>query len=215
MKTKLMAVAMVVSGVAFAGSPQGQGWQGAQQQGQGQGRWQQQATPEQMAAREQRKRMMQVVGLTEALGLSTQDALRVDDTIRKFDERRRPLKETVRESARLVMEAANGDSAAMSQVDQAINRVLDARVQLAQLDKEQLQALSGGLNPQQRAKLAMFYARFARGMRAGMAGRAGPGMRMMRHGGGQPLGEADMAPADPSAMAMDADGSFQDEDFSL
>src|SRR6185295_46955 len=140
MKTKLIAVALVVSGVAMAAPPQQQpapqGWGQQQQQQMGQG-WQQQASPEQRAARDQRKRMMQVVGLTEALGLSTQDALRVDETVRK--------------SARVVMEAAKGDNAALSQVDQAINRVLDARVQLAQLDKEQMQALSSGLNAQQRA----------------------------------------------------------------
>ncbi|HYV49849.1 MAG TPA: hypothetical protein VFA20_33565 [Myxococcaceae bacterium] len=220
MKTKLIAVALVVSGVAMAAPPQQQpapqGWGQQQQQQMGQG-WQQQASPEQRAARDQRKRMMQVVGLTEALGLSTQDALRVDETIRKFDERRRPLKETVRESARVVMEAAKGDNAALSQVDQAINRVLDARVQLAQLDKEQMQALSSGLNAQQRAKLALFYARFHKGMRGGMGqdgseGRFRP-FRMRR--GGQPQGAADAPASDPSASVMDADGSFGDDSLSL
>jgi len=217
MKTKLIAVALVVSGAALAAPPQQQpspqGQQGWGQQGMGQG-WQQQATPEQRAARDQRKRMMQVVGLTEALGLSTQDALRVDDTIRKFDERRRPLKETVRESARMVMEAARGDNAALSQVDQAINRVLDARVALAQLDKEQMQALSSGLNAQQRAKLALFYARFHKGMRGmgqdGSEGRFRP-FRMRR--GGQPQGEADAPASD--RVVMDADGSFGDDSLSL
>jgi len=216
MKTKLIAVALVVSGVAMAAPPQPQPQpQPAQQPqgGWGQGAWQQ-ASPEQRAAREQRKRMMQVVGLTEALGLSTQDALRVDETIRRFDERRRPLKDQVRESARVVMEAARGDNAALSQVDQAINRVLDARVQLAQLDKEQLQALSSGLNAQQRAKMALFYARFHKGMR-GMGHDGSEGrrqLRMMRRGG-QPMGEADGPPSDPSASMMDADGSFQDDTF--
>lgn len=217
MKTKLYAVALVVSGAALAAPPQsqpspqsqgwgGQGWQGQQMQ---------QATPEQRAQREQRKRMMQVVGLTEALGLSTQDALKVDETIRRFDERRRPLKETVRDSARIVMEAAKGDNGALGQVDQAIARVLDARVQLAQLDKEQVQALSNGLSAQQRAKLAMFYARFHRaGMRMGHDGSEGRFRPFKMRRGGQQMGEADGPPSDPSAQ-LDADGSYSDDAFSL
>lgn len=220
MKTKLIAVALVVSGAALAAPPQPQPSPQAQPQGWGQGQgWQgqqmQQASPEQRAAREQRKRMMQVVGLTEALGLSTQDALRVDETIRRFDERRRPLKDTVRESARIVMEAAKGDNGALGQVDQAIARVLDARVQLAQLDKEQVQALSNGLSAQQRAKLAMFYARFHRaGMRMGHDGSEGRFRPFKMRRGGQPYGEADGPPSDPSAQ-LDADGSYSDDAFSL
>jgi ATP-dependent Lon protease len=80
--------------------------------------------------------------------------------MRKFDERRRPLKEQVRESADILERAADGDSSAMSQVDQAAQRAFDARAQLAALDREMFQALSKDLPPQKRAKLALFMARF-------------------------------------------------------
>jgi hypothetical protein len=204
---------LVVSGAALAASPQvqpqpapqTQGWG----QGQGQGQWPQ-ASPEQRAAREQKKRMMQVVGLTEALGLSTQDALKVDGILKTFDERRRPLKEQVRESARILMEAARGDSAALNQVDQATGRILDARIQLASLDKELFQALSAGLNAQQRAKLALFYAKLHKGMR-GMGGEGNEGrfrpFRMRRMG--QRMGEADAPASAPTAQVDDADGDLE------
>jgi len=230
MKKMLIAVAAVTSLAALAAPPQqpppqaqgqGQGW-GQAWQGQG-GPMVQPDSPEARQRREQSRRMMQVVGLTEALGLSTQEALRVDEVIRRFDERRRPLKEQVRESGRVVMEAARGDAAALAQVDQAIGRVLDARVQLASLDKEMFGALAQGLNPQQRARLALFYARFHKGkaarmMRGGGAGFDGDGnegrrmfrmRRMMRPGA--PFGEAD---APPSGMGEVAAGQDPGDGFS-
>jgi len=212
MKTMLIAVALVVSGAALAGPQQGQpapqGDQGWQQRGwAAEGEGPRRDSPEHRQMREQRKRMMQVVGLTEALGLSTQDALKLDETIRRFDERRRPLKDSVRESAKVVMDAARGDNAALAQVDQATNRILDARIQLATLDKEMFQALSAGMNAQQRAKLALFYARFHKGMKA-----EGRHFRMMRMHHGPQRGEADAPPSDLGAVAADADN---DDDVSL
>jgi hypothetical protein len=95
-------------------------------------------------------------------------------------------------------------------MDQATNRILDARIQLASLDKEMFQALTAGLSPQQRAKLALFYARFHKGMKA--EGRHLPMMRM-RHGqrfGGQPFGGVDAPPSGLGALAADGDGDGDD-----
>lgn len=218
MKTMLIAVALVVSGAALAASPQPtpqpqpqaqpqpqpQGWQ---RRGEGPGQGPGRDSPEARQRREQRTRMMQVVGLSEALGLSTQEALRVDETLRRFDDRRRPFRDQVHESGKVVMDAARGDNAALAQVDQATNRLLDARIQLASLDKELFQALARDLNPQQRAKLALFYARFHKGMKAfkargfeggdGNEGRFRP-WKMRR---GQRLGEVEAAPSDLGAVA--------------
>jgi ATP-dependent Lon protease len=109
---------------------------------------------------EKRVRLARVLGLAEDLELDSAQALRMDETMRKFDERRRPLKEQVRESAEILEKAADGDNAAMSQVEQAAQRAFDARAQLAALDREMFQALSKDLPPQKRAKLALFMARF-------------------------------------------------------
>jgi ATP-dependent Lon protease len=117
-----------------------------------------QAEAEQAA--EKRLRLARVLGLAEDLELDSAQALKMDETMRKFDERRRPLKEQVRESAEILERAADGDNSAMSQVEQAAQRAFDARAQLATLDREMFQALSKDLPPQKRAKLALFMARF-------------------------------------------------------
>lgn len=118
--------------------------------------------PARMEQREKRTRLMRLVGLAETLDLNTQDALRLDEVMRQFDDRRRPLKQQVAESAQLLRRAADGDSAAIGQVDQAIQRILDARGQLANLDRDMFNALSKDLKPQQRAKMALYFARFER-----------------------------------------------------
>ncbi|MFL5344415.1 MAG: hypothetical protein ACJ8AT_06465 [Hyalangium sp.] len=109
---------------------------------------------------ERQMRMARVLGLAEELELDSTQALKLDETLRKFDERRRPLREQVRESADVLERAANGDNTALSQVDQAAQRAFDARAQLAALDREMFQAISKDLPPQKRAKLALFMARF-------------------------------------------------------
>ncbi len=109
---------------------------------------------------ERQWRMARVLGLAEELELDSSQALKLDETLRKFDERRRPLRQQVRESAEVLERAAAGDNASLSQVDQAAQRAFDARAQLTALDREMFQALSKDLPPQKRAKLALFLARF-------------------------------------------------------
>jgi hypothetical protein len=155
---------------------------------------------------EQRERTRNVVGLAEELDLDTSQALKLDETMRKFDERRRPLREQVRESARILERAAEGDSAALSQVDQAAQKAFDARAQLAALDREMFQALTKDLSPQKRAQLALYlaHARMERqAMRLDklheMQERFGPEFRQrmrQRFGPGGPGGPGRMGPDD-------------------
>lgn len=119
-----------------------------------------QAQAEAQQQSEKQLRLARVLGLAEELELDSQQALKLDETLRKFDERRRPLREQVRESADILERAADGDSAALGQVEQAAQRAFDARAQLAALDREMYQTLSKDLPPQKRAKLALFMARF-------------------------------------------------------
>ena len=108
---------------------------------------------------ERQTRLMRVVGLAEELELEESQALKMADTMRQFDERRRPLLEQVQESARVLRQAARGDASTQSQVDQAVQRVFDARTQLTALDREMYQALAKDLPPRKRAQLAIFMAR--------------------------------------------------------
>jgi hypothetical protein len=108
---------------------------------------------------ERQARLMRVVGLAEELELQEAQALKMADTMRQFDERRRPLLEQVQESARVLRQAARGDAPSQAQVDQAVQRVFDARTQLTALDRDMYQALAKDLPPQKRAQLAIFLAR--------------------------------------------------------
>jgi hypothetical protein len=117
--------------------------------------------PERVASErvEKRTRMMRMLSLAEELELSEAQTLKMADTMRQFDERRRPLLEQVRASAQLLRKAAKGDAAAQSQVDQAVQRVFEARAQLTTLERDLYQALAKDLPPQKRAQLAISLAR--------------------------------------------------------
>lgn len=114
---------------------------------------------ERMARAEQRLRLRQVLELADTLELDSAQALKVDETLRRFEDQRRPLREQVRDSARILHLAARGDSAALGQVDAAAQKVFDARARIAALDRELYQALAKDLSPQKRARLAMVMAR--------------------------------------------------------
>lgn len=97
--------------------------------------------------------------MAEALGLTPDQAASVKATFQSFNARRKPLQEQVRASMDVLRRAAHGDATVSSaQVDQAANQLIDLRVQLAQLHKEELAAVSPQLNPQQKAKLVLFAA---------------------------------------------------------
>ncbi|RKG79289.1 hypothetical protein [Corallococcus terminator] len=115
--------------------------------------------PERTAKAEQRQRLRQVLELADTLELDSAQALKMDETLRRFDERRRPLREQVRDSARTLHLASRGDSAALGQVDAAAQKVFDARAQISALDREMYQALAKDLPPQKRARLAVLLAR--------------------------------------------------------
>ncbi|MBE4751157.1 hypothetical protein G4177_23560 [Corallococcus sp. ZKHCc1 1396] len=115
--------------------------------------------PDRMARAEQRQRLRQVLELADTLELDSAQALKMDETLRRFEDRRRPLREQVRDSARTLQRASRGDSAAQGQVDAAAQKVFDARAQIAALDREMYQALAKDLPPQKRARLAIVLAR--------------------------------------------------------
>jgi hypothetical protein len=108
-----------------------------------------------------RQRLMKVVGLAEALELNEIQALRMADVMRRYDERKAPLQVQNAELAKVIKRASEGDSAAVGQVDRAIQTISDNRVQVQQLDREMMDELGRNLSPQQRAKLMIFFVNFA------------------------------------------------------
>ncbi len=108
-----------------------------------------------------RQRIMRVVGLADALGLDEAQALRMAEVMRTYDERKAPLQVQNAELAKVIKRASEGDSAAISQLDRALQTISDNRTQVQQLDREMMEALGRDLRPQQRAKMVLFFVTFA------------------------------------------------------
>ena len=150
------------------------------------------------ARMEKRMRLARTLGLAEALDLDPAQALKLGETLNRFDDRRKAIHK----------------------------QAVDARTQLTALDKETLQAITQGLSPDKKARATLFLARFRERIERhvmlwGGPGAHGPGM--MRgpgdhgpHGRGGPdaQGAADQAPGDRWAgrAGEDEPPFFADDD---
>jgi hypothetical protein len=167
MKTKLLLSMMVLGAfTAFAGPP-------AVERG-GPGKWgggNPERREERMEAREREVRLMYVVAISEALELNEADAIKLSEKLKVVEDRRRPLRQQMGEAMKSLKDAADGDQAALAQVDANVQRVLDGRAQMAAMDKELFTTLGQGLAPQKRAKLALTLARLQHEMKGFKKGR--------------------------------------------
>lgn len=176
MKQMIAAAVLAVSAVSFAGPPppaQKAGQQPTAAQPQF-GGWDDERGEDRREEHAKRMRMMLVVGMAEALSLSEAEAIRLADKIKTFDDKRKPLREQMFESMKVLKAAADGDQVALGKVDQSTTALLDLRQQMAAVDKEMFLTVSKDLTPQKRAQLALFLAKF-------MHERKGGGMRGGRH----------------------------------
>lgn len=160
---KLMLAVLMVSSVSFAAPPPA---------GAPPARWDDRGGDREERKEEITKKlhMMLVVGIAEALSLNESEALKLSDKLKTFEEKRRPVREAMVDSLKTLKAASDGDTAAAGQVDAAVQRLFDSRLQMAQMDKEMFNGLSKDLTPQKRAQLAIFLAKFhaeARGWKGG------------------------------------------------
>jgi pantothenate synthetase len=117
-------------------------------------------------------RLKYVVEIAEALELNEADALKLSEKLKGLEERRQPVRQAMHQAMKAVKAAADGDAAALKDVDANVQQVLDGRAQMAVMDKELFTTLSKDLSPQQRAKLAVVLAKIhgdvaKKGRRAG------------------------------------------------
>jgi hypothetical protein len=128
-----------------------------------------------------RGHLMAVMAISDALELTDAETLKLSQTLKGLEERRRPVRQAMHEAMKAVRAAADGDATALAQVDANVQKVLDGRAQMAALDKELFQALSKDLSPQKKAKLGRALAHLGRGGVGGPGGFGGPGAREGRH----------------------------------
>jgi Spy/CpxP family protein refolding chaperone len=179
---KLIAAALTLSTLAFAAPPAQGAAPAAQRPGAAAGElggWGDRE--ERREDMEKRMRMMLVVGIAEALNLNETDAIRLADKIKVFDDKRKPLREQMHDSMKVLKAAADGDQAALGKVDQATTTLLDLRQQMAAVDKEMFIGVSKDLTPQKRAQLALFLAKFMHERKGAGMGFGGGGPRGGRH----------------------------------
>jgi hypothetical protein len=162
------------------------------------------APAERAERREMRSRLARTLGLAEVLELDEAQALRLRDTLRRFDERRLVAHKVKAEAKETLRTAARGDAAKAQGVEQALQRFLEADAQLEAIEREQLQAVTKDLSPEKRARAVLFLDGFERRMGPMMGpGGKGPGMRGERgHRRGMgpgPGGEWGMGSGGPEA----------------
>jgi len=178
------------------------------------------------ARMEKRMRLARTLGLAETLDLDPAQALKLGETLNRFDDRRKAIHKQAVDARDVLHRAAADEKAGAAEVDGAIARLVDARTQLTALDKETLQAITQGLSPDKKARATLFLARFRERIERhvmlwGGPGAHGPGM--MRgpgdhgpHGRGGPdaQGAADQAPGDRWAgrAGEDEPPFFADDD---
>jgi hypothetical protein len=175
----ILAAAIPLAALAQGGPPQGG------PQGQGPGATSKEAgprfSPEKM---EKRMRLARTLGLAEALDLDAPAALKLGETIGKFDDRRLAAHKTMHDARQLLVRAAQGEKVPAADVDQAIQKSLDARAQIAAIDRETVAAVTQGLTPEKKARAVLFLSRLQQRFGPGMGpGMGGPGMHRGMGGG--------------------------------
>ncbi len=163
---------------------------------------------------EKRMRLARTLGLAEALDLDEAAALKLGQTMSKFDDRRAAVRKQLHESRQVLVRAAQGEKVSAAEVDGAIAKALDGRAQIQVINRELVGAVTKDLSPEKKARavivLAKFQHRFPGGpgmMHPGMMGPGGgPGMHRggkgMGPGGGMGPGMGGMAGmgGDPEGM---------------
>jgi hypothetical protein len=109
---------------------------------------------------EKRMRLARALGLAEALDLEPAQVARMDEVLKGFDARRKPVLEKLRADAKALRGAAGDAKATAKQVDDLVARMFAERGQMMALDQEMYAAVGKDLSPEKRARMALFFARF-------------------------------------------------------
>lgn len=148
----MMTGVMVLATVAMAAPPmeRGPGRRGA-------------GGPEMREQHEARAQARLLSAVAEALEVSEADAGRLLEGAKGIQQKRQAVREEMFVAMRQVKAAADGDAAALAQVETNMRKLLDGRAQMAALDRDFVLALTRGQAPQKQARLALTLARQHRG----------------------------------------------------
>jgi hypothetical protein len=135
-------------------------------------------TPEQRQERARAKlvkktRLRRTLQIAEALELSDREAIRLSETLSRFDGQREALLERMMTAGMTLRRAARGDASAYGQIDQATSQFIDAKTALLNLDRQVLDTVAKEfqLTPDKKARLALSFG--GRGHHDGFEGKRG------------------------------------------
>lgn len=189
---KLLVMLVVLPLAALAQAPNGPGPNAGKGPGPGFGP-NGGPSPERVERMERRMRLARTLGLAEALDLDAPQALKLGETVARFDERRLAAHKQLRDAHEALRRAARAEKGAPAvNVDETIQRALDARTQLAAIDREVLAAVTKDLSPERKARAVLFLEKFSRrmgpGPGPGFGPGGGPGGRGFERGFGRGMG---------------------------
>lgn len=93
--------------------------------------------------------------VAERLGLDEASAKRMQEAAAPYKQELEQLRERARAQTDILRRAADGEAAALSQVDGAIRELKDVRSKMSDTRGKLFAEVSRGLGPQQKAKLAL------------------------------------------------------------
>ena len=108
------------------------------------------ATAAQREQMDQRAQMMVTLQLSEALELDDAGTLKLRQTVAQWDAQRAPLRQQMFDLAQVLRRAAKGDTTAYGQVDPSIQKIIDLRAQMHQIDQACSSSSRRGCLPRRR-----------------------------------------------------------------
>ncbi len=168
------------------------------------------------ARAQKRMQLARTLGLATVLDLDTEQALKLGQTMSRFDDRRKAIRDQAHDARETLRTAATGGKATAAEVDGAVAKLLDLRAQSQALDKELLQAVTQSLTPQQKARAVLFLGSFRHRMdRHMMMGGPGPGHPGMMEGHGPDMMDEGPGPGGRGRMGRGMPDRGDDDHMAL
>lgn len=104
-------------------------------------------------------RLRHTLRIAEVLDLSEKDALRLSETLSRFDGRRAELIDRMMSAGLTIRSAARGEADSYGELDRATAQFVEAKAALVELDRQMLEAVATEfqLSPQQKARVALTF----------------------------------------------------------
>lgn len=104
-------------------------------------------------------RLRHTLRIAEVLELSEEDALRLSETLSRFDGQRAQLIDQMMSAGMTLRSAARGEADSYGEIDRATRQFVEAKAGLVELDRQMLEAIATEfeLSPREKARVALSF----------------------------------------------------------